>query len=76
MTTQLNLNKEKYRQIARTEGTEAALTELHKDVDHWEWDTFEGDEGFKPAQFEALKEVRNFSRELWEIATVHPEMKI
>ena len=63
-----SLNKEKYLQIAKTESVQAALTALHRDTEHWEWDTFEGEEGYKPDQFEALKDVRAFSRELWEMA--------
>ena len=73
--TTFNIDKEKYRQIARDQGIPAALTALHRDTEHWEWDTFEGNEGYKPTQFEALKSVREFSRELWEIATVTPEKK-
>jgi hypothetical protein len=61
------LDKEKYIQISRTEGLNAALTRLAKDTERWEYDTFEGEEGWKPDQWDALREVRNFSRELWDI---------
>ena len=64
----LKLNKEKYLQIARTQGAQAALTQLHKDTERWEYQTFEGDKGYQPEMFEDLKDVRAFSRELWELA--------
>jgi hypothetical protein len=64
--------KETYRQIARNEGVNVALTRLYRDTERWEWDTFEGEGGWKPTQFEALKEVRAFARELWELANVAP----
>jgi hypothetical protein len=67
------LDKEKYIQIIRTEGLNAALTRLHRDSEHWEWDTFEGEGGWKPQQWEAMREVRNFSRELWEIGLRNPK---
>ncbi len=67
-TPQFTIDKEKYRQIAQTDGPQAAITALHRDTEHWEWDTFEGEGGWKPSQFEALNSVRAFSRELWELA--------
>ncbi|MGK5085003.1 hypothetical protein WDW37_17070 [Bdellovibrionota bacterium FG-1] len=62
-------DKEKYLQLARTEGAHIALTRLARDTERWEWDTFEGEGGWKPNQFEVLGEVRAFSREIWEAAT-------
>lgn len=64
----LKLDREKYLQIARTEGVNAALTRLARDTERMEWDSFEGEGGWKPDQFEALREVREFSRELWQLA--------
>jgi hypothetical protein len=68
--TMFKLDKEKYLQIARAESVQTALTALARDTERWEWDSFEGDGGWKPQQFEALKEVREFSRELWDMATL------
>ena len=62
-----NIDREKYLQIARNEGVNAALTRLARDTERWEWDTFEGEGGWKPNQFEAMRKVREFSRELWEL---------
>jgi hypothetical protein len=64
----LKIDKEKYLQIARTEGAASALTRLYRDTERWEWDTFEGDQGYKPQQWETLKDVRAFARELWDSA--------
>jgi hypothetical protein len=67
------LDKEKYLQIARTEGANAALTRLYRDTERWEWDTFEGEAGYKPGQWDALREVRVFARELWDLAVKPPQ---
>ena len=69
------LDKEKYIQMARTEGLNAALTRLQRDTELWEWDTFEGEAGWKPDQWEALREVRSFSRELWELGLKNANQK-
>lgn len=63
-------SKEKYLQIAKTEGAEAALTQLHKDTIGWEIESFEGEKGYQPAMWNDLHEVRAFSRELWDLATL------
>jgi hypothetical protein len=62
------LDKEKYIAIARSEGVNAALTALHQDTNHWEIETFEGEKGFQPQMFQDMIEVRNFSRELWDLS--------
>lgn len=64
----LKIDKEKYLQIARTEGANVALTRLYRDTERWEWDTFEGEKGYQPLQWEALRDVRAFARELWDTA--------
>lgn len=60
------IDKQKYVQIMNTEGLNAALTALHRDSEQWEYQTFEGDGGWKPEDWEKLREVRKFSRELWD----------
>lgn len=64
----LNFDKEKYLQIAITQGPHVALTELHREQNLWEIDMFEGPKGYQPERVSELEEVRKFSRELWEIA--------
>ncbi len=61
------LEKTKYLGILRSTGLNAALTQLHKDTERWEYDTFEGEKGWDPSAWEALRAVRDFSRELWDI---------
>ena len=65
----LKLDKEKYARIARNEGYEAAITQLHKDQTSYEFETFEGEKGYQPEMWKDLEEVRQLSRELWEIST-------
>lgn len=67
----IQINKEKYLEIVRTSGVNAALTKLHQDTNVWEIETFEGDQGYSPEMWKDLEEVRNFSRELWEFALNH-----
>jgi hypothetical protein len=62
------LDKDKYLQILRATGVDAALTQLHHDTENWEVETFEGQEGYQPKMFTELNSVREFSRELWAIA--------
>jgi hypothetical protein len=64
----IKFNKEKYLQIAKSESPQAALTQLHRDTERWEYQTFEGNAGYQPQMWEELREVRKFSRELWEMA--------
>ncbi len=68
MNFDLEKIKDKYRQLAKTQGPEAALTELHRETNIWEIETFEGPVGYQPARVAELEEVRKFSRELWEIS--------
>ncbi len=64
------LDRQKYLQIARAHGAGAALTALQLDTENWEKQTFEGDQGWNPALWRKLEEVRKFSRELWDESTL------
>jgi hypothetical protein len=64
----LQLDREKYLRVLRSEGVNAALTLLHLDTEKWELETFEGEKGYQPEMWNDLEQVRNFSRELWAIA--------
>ena len=59
------LDREKYLELFHAEGLSAAITQLHLDTERLEHETFEGREGWQPELFEYLKQVREFSRELW-----------
>jgi hypothetical protein len=68
----LKIDREKYLRIARSQGVQVALTQLHRDTEKWEYQTFEGQQGYQPEMFRDLIEVREFSRELWEMALDEP----
>jgi len=63
-----HFDREKYLQILKAEGVQAALTALHRDTTGWEYEAFEGSKGYQPEMWQDLHQVRAFSRELWEIA--------
>lgn len=60
-------NKEKYLEIARNQSVAQAITELHHDLHQLEFLTFEGKAGYQPDLWEKIKEIRNFSIELWNM---------
>ncbi len=63
-----HLDREKYITLMQAEGINVALTRLHQDLNEWEFLTFEGEDGYSPELWEELKQVRDFSRELWELS--------
>ena len=68
-----SFNREKYLSILENHGLSEALSVLHRDIEQLEFHTFEGREGWKPEDFEHLKQIRAFSRELWNIQLNNPE---
>lgn len=68
MSTAFHFDKEKYLQIFKTDGASQALTTLHNDIREWEHQAFEGEKGYQPEMWKKIIDVRNFSRELWELA--------
>ncbi len=62
------LNKAKYLDIAREQGVSAALTELHRDMAIVEYQAFEGDRRAEPELLNQLNAMRDFSREIWDLA--------
>ncbi len=64
----LKINKDKYLQISREQGYQAAITALHRDTEKWEHQAFEGEQGWAPEMWNDLHAVRVFSRELWDAA--------
>ena len=63
------IDREKYIRLMKTEGHNAALTALHRDVERWEFETFEGRDGYRPDIWNELLHVRDFSRELWDLSS-------
>lgn len=58
--------KEKYREIAKTQGLQAAVNQLHHDLWEMEKECFDSPEGYQPNLWKNLNEMRLFSRELWD----------
>jgi hypothetical protein len=71
----LTIDREKYLEIAKNDGISAAITTLHLDTERMEFETFEGQAGYRPELFEHLKKVREFSCELWNQVLTHPGNK-
>ena len=69
-----SFNREKYLRILESEGINAAVTQLHKDMWTIEFDCFEGPKGYQPGIFEELKKYRALSIELWD-KTRDPKFK-
>ena len=68
MTNSPLLDRAKYIEILKADGLPAALTALHRDSEIMEFETFEGEGGYKPEMYKFLEEVRTFSRELWRVS--------
>ena len=62
------LDRAKYLKILQSEGLHTAISSLHRDMERWEFETFEGREGYRPEVFKFLEEAREFSRELWRVS--------
>ena len=65
--SQILFDREKYLRILELQGASAALTTLQKDTIQWEIESFEGAKGYQPEMWNSLHQVRQFSRELWNI---------
>jgi len=66
----LKFDKQKFLQIAKTQGASSAITALHRELggqSGMEFQAFEGQKGWQPEAWEDIKAVREFSRELWAI---------
>lgn len=69
------VDREKYLKIMESEGVEAALTQLHHDKEAYEYETFEGREGYQREKWDDLADFRDFSRELWNTALERPSVQ-
>lgn len=58
--------KSKYLEMAKTEGMQAAVNQLHHDLWEMEKECFDSPEGYQPNLWKTLNEMRIFSRELWD----------
>jgi len=62
-----NFSKDTYRELARTQGIEFAVNQLHHDLWSLEQECFDTPEGYRPEVWKKLNELRIFSRELWDL---------
>ena len=58
--------KEKYLEMAKTQGYQAAVNQLHQDLWEMEKECFDTPEGYRADLWKTLNEMRIFSRELWD----------
>ena len=58
--------KEKYLEIAKAEGLQNAVNQLHHDLWEIEKECFDTPNGYEPELWKTLNEMRIFSRELWD----------
>ena len=61
------LQKEKYLEMAKNQGLQVAVNQLHQDLWIVEKEVFDTPEGFQPELWKHLNEMRLFSRELWDL---------
>lgn len=66
MTPQ-NFTKQKYLDIAKQDGIQNAVNQLHHDLWSLEQECFDTPNGYQPESWKLLNELRLFSRELWDL---------
>ena len=66
-TESVSVMKAKYLELAKTQGTQAAINQLHHDLWDMEKECFDSPEGYQPVLWKNLNEMRLFSRELWDV---------
>jgi hypothetical protein len=59
--------KEKYLEVAKTQGIQIAVNQLHHDLWKLEQECFDTPEGYQADVWKRLNELRLFSRELWDL---------
>ena len=60
-------SKDKYLELAKVEGLQNAVNELHRDLWTLEQECFDTPNGYQPEIWKLLNELRLFSRELWDL---------
>ncbi len=59
--------KQKYLDLAKSAGVQAAVNQLHHDLWNLEQECFDTPNGYQPEVWKQLNELRLFSRELWDL---------
>jgi hypothetical protein len=65
--SQLEFNRQTYLDLAKAQGIERAVNQLHQDLWQVELVVFDTPEGFQAGMWDTLNEMRIFSRELWDL---------
>jgi hypothetical protein len=63
----LPFKKERYFELAKSEGLQHAVNRLHHDLWEVEQECFDTPDGYQPEMWKTLNEMRLFSRELWDL---------
>jgi hypothetical protein len=64
---EMSMTKEKYLELAGSQGAQIAVNQLHHDLWELEQFCFDSPEGYQPELWKKLNELRLFSRELWDL---------
>ena len=70
LSTSISVAKEKYLDLAKTEGLQTAVNQLHRDLWEIEQECFDTPNGYQPDTWKKLNALRLFSRELWDLKLV------
>jgi hypothetical protein len=62
-----------YLQLAKSQSPSFALTQLQNDLIQWEWEAFEGQEGYQPDAWKEIQKARELSRFIWEQEATSPK---
>ena len=59
--------KDRYFELAKAQGLQNAVQQLHHDLWEIEQECFDTPNGYQPEMWKTLNEMRLFSRELWDL---------
>ena len=68
---QFDFDRQKYLDMAQSQGLQIAVNQLHHDLWEVEKECFETPNGYQPEVWKTLNQMRLFSRELWDLKLGH-----
>jgi hypothetical protein len=63
----LPFKRDRYFDLAKAQGLQNAVQQLHHDLWELEQECFDTPNGYQPEMWKTLNEMRIFSRELWDL---------
>lgn len=63
----LPFKRDRYFDLAKAQGLQNAVQQLHHDLWEVEQECFDTPNGYQPEMWKTLNEMRLFSRELWDL---------